>query len=175
MKLRYEATLDEIVDTHLRLQRRSKLARRWLWQATLVTGLAAAVLLYILAPAITGSKLSWAATGFVIGSGVFFLYYPFAVRRRTRRYIQEQVGNKDPVPFELELTPDGIWTKQQKVQLSFDWADVDEISDLPGLIEMYVPQGGIVVVRDRAFATPAERQRFLELARGYQQRAQASS
>ena len=40
---------------------------------------------------------------------------------------------------------------------------------------MYVPQGGIVVVRDWAFETPDERQRFLELARGYQQRAQAPS
>jgi hypothetical protein len=172
VKVQYQATQDDILDTHLRLQKRSKLISRWMLQGMLFTGLIVAVLFALLISGNAILKMRWAIAGFFMACAFYYVAYRGLIKGRMRKFLREQMGTDGPVPFEVELTPDGIWTKLHKVQLSFAWEDVSEISDLPDSIEMYVAEGGIVVVRDKAFSSTADRKRFLEIARSYQQQAQ---
>jgi hypothetical protein len=87
--------------------------------------------------------------------------------RRYLKYYQEHLGGDGPFVCEVVITPEGVTTTQFGAETRRQWSGVKEIVDSPGAVEFVFRVGGMLVVRDRAFATPQQRLEFLTAARTY--------
>jgi hypothetical protein len=62
------------------------------------------------------------------------------------------------------MTVDGLSGRSVHNEISFPWARLTRVTELPDAIEVWFDPG-LVVIRDRAFHTPEERQAFLAAVR----------
>jgi uncharacterized protein (DUF58 family) len=169
-RVSFEFTLDELVDSHLRLVRRTREGASWRWRESRNFVVAASIpLLCIVGYQFSVGQLSPAGlVALVIASIVlavilavpFLWYYDHIVRRRLRRYLVERSGGPGPYTCTVELRPEGVSVDQNNVRMNFPWADALSIEDSADGIEIRF-RGGQVLARSRGFASPEARGVFL--------------
>jgi hypothetical protein len=75
----------------------------------------------------------------------------------------------------MELTENGIWTRQLGTQIIFEWANVEDVVENEDDIEFVMRDGGGVIVRKRAFASTDEQRQFMEVTRSRLNASRTSS
>jgi hypothetical protein len=174
MRVSYGATLDEIVEVHLKLYKRTRSARR----DRVIASLLAALLVGVVVYSLLLSTLPWLLAGYIALAGAVLTFAQFGrdyqriIRKKTRKLVAEQLGGEAPVPVTVALLPEGLVVEQLGTQVRFGWERIDRVVDQPAGIELHAGRpGGLVMVRSRAFGSTAERAAFVRLARGYAGRA----
>jgi hypothetical protein len=81
------------------------------------------------------------------------------------RYYREQLGGDGPFVCEVELSPAGLITRQMGTETTLPWSHVASATEVSGGIEFIYRPMGALLVRERAFQTPEDREQFLALAR----------
>jgi hypothetical protein len=175
-RIHFDATLDELVDTNLRLRTRSRTVQgyrtRSVWVAggALCVALLAVVFIRTRDAAVDISVANWGVLiAVALGLGAVFgylygLYYDRAVRRQYRQVLAEQFGGASHFRCEIELRDEGVWVVQKGLEITFPWSNAAGVEDTGDAIELrFTP--GIVVARNRAFRDGVDRARFLERAR----------
>jgi hypothetical protein len=173
-RIQFDATIDEMVDTHVRMGRSTKTLRAvrtsYVWSSAAAAGIACAIIQVAMAHERTVTV--W-AVALVSGIALCVVYrcfvgfhYDWLVRRRYRRLLTERLGGAPGVHCEMELRPEGVWVAQDGVEITFHWDSATRVLDTGDAVEMGF-RGGIALARNRAFATPGDRQRFLGQARTY--------
>lgn len=170
-RIEYETTVDDALDVAWRLSSRTQAFQKQLRQNGVIVGIAAAggfVAAFVFAGATEPSALVVATVGGA-AFGVLFgwLYKRFLVketRKQHRKIIAEHFGGKSTLPCEVELRQDAVWSRVGAIEMLFPWSISTGVQDNPEDIELNFSQG-ICVVRNRRFASAAERQAFLEAAR----------
>lgn len=175
-RVEFDATLDDVVDTNMRVAGRTKVFRRQRALYQWITGgfLAAVLIGTALAPSLSSpSPLGRGIVALMIAVGLAFgglagygsrHYFDWRVRRHYRRMFQDVLHGASAMRFELELRQEGVWTRSRDVETSFPWSRLTRVADTPDAIELWFDPG-LVVVRNRAFATDGERREFLDAAR----------
>jgi YcxB-like protein len=167
MKVRFEFTLDDLVDVVERASGRSRVVRSIRWQGLVISVAMSGLVVYAMTSGPTDQRLTWGIGG-ALCAAVFFVLVDTRTRKtRLRRYFREQFGGAGPFTCEVELTPGGLVTNQAGTESRRTWSTVVGVEDTADGIEFVTRGAGTLIVRDRAFASPQERQRFLDLARGY--------
>ena len=165
MKVKFDFTLDDLVDAAERGTANSKVVRGWRWREMIVTAVLGGVIVYVLK---AGSHDTRAVSA-IIGALIAAAIYSFAATRsrkgRLRKFFRERFGGEGPYPFEIELTPAALVTTQAGTRSEHAWSTIVEVKDSPDSIDFDVRGAGIIVVRNRAFRSDDERREFLELAR----------
>ena len=131
------------------------------------TGLLAGIVVFALLPESFTVKLVVASLAAIGGAVLYPLLYQKTLRRRLRKYCLEQLGTEEPFPVEVELSPEGVCTRQKTAQIIFEWPNVEAIQETSDSIDILTRHGGIVVVRKRAFESPEAMRRFTEEAQHY--------
>ena len=90
--------------------------------------------------------------------------YDAGLYRRLRRAMTKMYGKSSTWICEIELRREGTWMRNLGVEVLFPWSDTIDIADVDGAIELRF-RGGVVVARDKAFATIDHRRTFIEAAR----------
>jgi hypothetical protein len=170
-RLTYDATIDDVIDVAWRLANRTHAFRKQVQTNVIVAGAAAGVVFFAVWIYNTGASplnLVLAAVAAVlfgiVFAAIFRGFFDTEFRKQQRKIITEQFGGKPAIQCELELRPDAIWTRQAGMEMLFPWALCTSVKNNPDDIEMnFTP--GICVVRNRHFASAADRQAFLETAR----------
>ena len=171
MRVEFEFTQADMIDASKRCLARSKVARSWrrndqIWVALLGWALVVAVF--------WNAPLKAAAFG-LLGSVIFALIYPAFYRRwfdkRMGKYFKEKLGDNTALTCEVELTPAGYSTKQMNVEATYKWESVEEIFATEDDISIFGRDGSGVIVRSRAFTSPAQQQEFFDLANSYREAA----
>jgi len=101
--------------------------------------------------------------GAVVGA-MSMVFHEQSLTKRTRTVVAEHFGTRSSIRCEIELRPTGLWVQQDQMQLLLDWETAKSVDDTPDGIELWF-RWGLVVARNRGFATPADRERFLAAAR----------
>jgi hypothetical protein len=100
----------------------------------------------------------------VLMATLFRRYFHKEIRKQQRKIVLEQFGGKASFPSELELRPDAVWVRQAGMEMVFPWTLCTSVKDNADDIELnFTP--GICVVRNRHFASAADREAFLDTAR----------
>jgi hypothetical protein len=175
MRVRFDFTLDDMVDLTERATARSGLIRSWRSQSTVVMCCIAAALAYMTVPAETGWRLFAAAAAIGITAALYPAGMASARKSRLRQFMRERFGGEGPYTCEIEISPDGLQVSQAGTRSTRDWRTIVSIEDVAAGIEFLSRPGGTLIVRNRAFASPADRAEFLRLARSYATGARTSA
>ncbi len=167
MKVRFDFTLDDLVDAAERGTANSKLVRGWRWRETIVAAALGGVIAYVLKSGSHDTKVVSAIIGALIAAAIYSLAATRSRKGRLRKLFQERFGGEGPYPFEIELTPAALVTTQAGTRTEHAWSGIVEVRDGPDAIDFVARGAGIIVVRNRAFRSDGERREFLELARKF--------
>jgi len=164
VKVKFDFTVDDLVDSSERAVARSGVARSWRWQGMLGSCALSAAVAYVLVPA----RPVFAA---VVGAAICAAIYPFSIgrsrKRRLQKYFREQFGGEGPFTCEVELTPTGLVTVQSGTRTVRDWSSIVEIQETADSVDFVSKGAGSLIVRNRAFRSAEEHHAFVKLARSY--------
>ena len=167
MKVQFDFTIDDMVDVSERATGRSALVRSWRWRSTFVACGLTALMVYLVTSGSEGLRLFTACIAIGLGLSIFPSSMERARKSRLRRFLRERLGGDGPFRCEVELKPDGVAVSQAGTQSLRQWSAIAAIEETADAIEI-IPRGaGTLVVRNRAFGSPAERAEFVRLARSY--------
>lgn len=164
----FEATLDDFVDVYMRQIRRMPAVRRQFMWAAVFGGAIGAMLammgldFLLRHPIGVETPIAFVVGG--VAGRMFAPLYEHHVAHRARQAIARQYAGRLPMRCEIELRPTCLMVRQDQVDLSLDWSTAKSVEDTPDGIELWF-RWGLVVARNRAFPTPAARDRFLTDAR----------
>jgi hypothetical protein len=165
MHVEFEFTQNDLIDASHRFLGRGRLATSGMWKTAIYCGITfgVAVFFFFRDPPVRGLIF-----GLVVAV-LMVLCYPLlhkkGINDRLHRIAQEKMAEPGPYICEVEIRPEGIWIRQMNRQVTYEWTIVDTIDDSGDAVNIFIRDGGGVIVRDRAFASKAEKSRFVELAR----------
>jgi hypothetical protein len=172
IRVEFDSTLEEVVDVHILLATNTETYRRQRQNSQILVGgcLAALLLVISLRSVVDPSGLLMAAilagcAGFAIVTGLLYgRWYDSYVRRHHRDMVRELLRNANQVHCMAEVREDALWTKVDDTEITFNWRRLKRLNETAGSIELWFDPG-IAVIRDRAFASPVDRQRFMDAIR----------
>ena len=172
--IEFDSTLDEIVDVNMRLvehtaaYRQQRTRFQWAVGVCVAGALVAIILVQTEMPSYAALAIaSSAALGGGVAVGFLYgRYHDRHVRHYYRRIAKEMYGGVEQVHWEFELRKDALWTKSAHAEVSFPWVRLTRVNDTQGSIELWFDPG-LAVVRDRAFPTEKDRERFLDAVKNY--------
>ena len=166
MKVSYEATINDLVDNDNRLLGHSVPMKIWKSLILLEVFLLAGVLIYFLCPGDRMWKLGAGAAGGACAACLSLLAYDRLSARRLRKALVSQFGPA-PVKVEVELTENALAVTYTGAIITYGWRNISSVLDTKDAVELLHRHQGITVVRNRAFAAPRDREKFITLARHF--------
>jgi hypothetical protein len=173
MRVQFSYSQEDVVDASVRFSARSKSLRALRHKRTAW----AALLSWLLVFAIFRFSLKAAISGLVAALLVVIIdpfTYNYQHRKNLRKLLKESYGEEDNFVCEVELLPEGLKTSGENSQCRTEWETIEEIVSTDDSVDIFGRKGGGVIVRNRAFSSAEERQRFIELAREYMNLAKAA-
>ncbi len=167
MRVQFEYTIDDMVDVQLRVLKRSRAARSWQWRDLGMTSLLTGAVLFAVIPKGFAGRAIMGGIGLLLGALLYPIMNERTVRRRLRKFCQEKAGSSKTLFCEVEVRDSGVHTRSNGTQIIYPWDKVTEIEETDESVDLYTEVGGLLVVRKRAFASPEEQQKFVELANRY--------
>ena len=132
-----------------------------------MTSLLTGAVLFAVIPEGIAGRLIMGGIGLALGALLYPLLNERTVKRRLRKFCEENAGSAKTFLCEVELNESGIHTKSNGTQIIYAWENVKEIQETGDSVDLYTEKGGLLVVRKRAFSSPEEHQQFVELANRY--------
>ena len=164
MHVEFEFTHDDFLDAQKRFIARWKILRSSQLKGTLSTAFWSGLLVFLFFYRTPGKGAVLALVAAVLGA----LFYKVSITRnfakRMRALSRETLGDASSFLCEVELRPEGVWVRQGNCQVLHEWPSVEEIEETSDSVDIFTKHRSGVVVRNRAFASPEERLRFIELA-----------
>lgn len=168
MKVRFEATFEELVDVNMRAWRASAAARS-LRRRDIAVFLLMMAAGAMVASLLAGAPMVGAIITALIAAAVLAPIYPriydWSLRRRLTRIVRESAGPGDSWPVDVELDDRGIHVSTRDGASLMPWTTVRAINDLPEGIEVRTGESGILMIRSRAFDSSDTRTAFIEETR----------
>ena len=169
MRVEFENTLDDLVDSSKRLLAHSR-DGYWKWQGAVYSSLVGGLLVFVVITYFYARPEIAAPIALVLAVLCAVLYpssYEKSVEKRLRKLHLEELNGANTVLCEVELTAEGVKVKQMNRQVLYEWPGVTEIQETADSIDIFTRDFAVVVVRNRAFKTVDDRSRFLEMAQRY--------
>ena len=167
MKVKFEFTIDDLVDSAGRAVSRSAAARGWRTQRLVLPCVLSAIVAYLVVPGSGERKLFAALIAAVICAAILPFSGGGTRKRRLERYFREQFGGHGPFTCEVELTPACLVSVQRGLRAERAWPTITQILVTDNSVDFITQGAGSLIVRNRAFASREERDAFVTLARSY--------
>jgi len=120
------------------------------------------------------SLLGMAFTAVVVGGasiGHYAYYYDARIKQRMLRELATEYGT-ETMRCQVELRRDGTWVRQINDENTYVWKDFLQLTDSDLGVELWF-RNGYLLIRPRAFPTPADRADFVSTARSLAREALA--
>ena len=169
MRVQFSYDREELVDATLRGLRRSKTFRSVGLQGMIFGTVFCLLGIYVVFIVLLQNPYLAVITAVVstlANVALFPTIHDNGARRRLRKFAKEQFGEQNSFTCEVELTPQEVRITQDRNQAVIEWKQLEEVVVTADSVDIFSKLGGIVV-RDRAFDSPAKKEAFIELARNY--------
>jgi hypothetical protein len=165
----FDATLDECVEVTIRGAGRSTAIQRARRNTMLASGATVTILLLAAARELWRTSDAIPVMGVVaplVGWLIAYLRglaFDRSAAKRIRAHLVEKLHGST-LRCEVELRSSGLWYRWDNVEHLHRWLDVTAVEDTAISVDIFA-KNFLLVVRNRAFFSPAERQDFLGHAR----------
>ena len=166
MEFEFEFSTADMAEVAGRTVNRSPLVHRWRLRNTAAIAVLAGLLAFAIVPGDMVIRIAAAAVT-ALGVLVVTMLSRPSGNARTEAFYRERLGGGGPFTCEVELTPDGVVSRQLGQELHHPWSHVASVSEVPGGIEFVCTPIGSLLVRARAFRDSRIRADFLSLARSH--------
>jgi hypothetical protein len=173
MRVAFKYSQEDLVDATVRFAARSETLRRarrrnLFWSAVLLVSVSLLV-----------RRVSFIAMVIAaVGALVVIIINPYLYDRRYRKTLtnlyKEKLGDQNEFTCEVELLPNGMKTSGEDCWATTEWNKIEEIVPTGDSVDIFGTHGGGCIVRNRAFNSAAERQRFIDLAQEYLNKSHGS-
>lgn len=167
MRVQFDYSEEEFVEGQLRFLSRSNVVRSWHWRGYFTAAIVWGLLGFAFFPWLGRGALGVVAILTVLGVVLYPTFYQAEVEKRVRKLCREKITQGCPLSCEVELSPIGVEIRQKGSQVTHEWEQVAEVKQTVDSVDIFTRMGGGVIVRQRAFASPAEQQQFVNLAHSY--------
>jgi hypothetical protein len=164
-RVEFEFTVDDMIDVNRRMLARSRTFLSWRHRNAFWTAVGAAVLTYAVSPDVSHRGLR-ALLAAAIAAVLMRILQPIFLRRKLTQFCREQFGSDGPFTCEVEIAPEGLRLKQLGADTLHEWGAITAIESTADALEFQMARG-LVVVRERAFPSAADKARFSETASAY--------
>jgi hypothetical protein len=173
-RVEFDATLDEIVDTNMRMvqptvtYRQTRRQYQWLFGVCVAGAFAVGILHGHEVPSYTTIAIT-SCTALLAGLAVGTLggrFHDWYARKQYVRVVREMYRGATVIHSEFELRDDALWCKSIHSEIAFPWSRLVRVQDSPGSIELWFSPG-LAVIRDRAFQAQDERRAFLDAVKSH--------
>jgi len=164
MIVRFDTTIDDVVDVSMRSWANSKTMRLWRWQGAAVTGLMFAVPAYFLLGETARARLVITCAAALIGIAFYLWTYRENFRKRTQKLCREQIGTEAPFTVTVELLDEGISFSQMGARVIYEWSRIDRVEESADALYFFSRENMCSAVRKRGFESIAIKDEFLKLA-----------
>jgi hypothetical protein len=164
----YDATLDELADVQMRVVKSTATYRRQRRESQWAIGVIVCGVLAVLLEGQVPIALV-VMSSVACGGAAAYLYGKLHERyilRHYRRMVRELYRGVSSIRCAVDLREKVVWTKTGGTEVSFPWSGRTAVKNNADSIEMWFDPG-LVVVRNRAFRTEAERAAFLHTVRNF--------
>src|ERR1044072_6717467 len=144
MRIQFQATVEDFVDVRERSIARSRLARSWHREGSIVTALASGLLTGIVVFIFTyviwplAAALIGAIGAGVISAAIAGNPHRERVRQRMYSYYREMFGERQSLPCEVELGEAGLLFRQLGTQILYEWPNVEEMRETADGVGVYL-------------------------------------
>lgn len=163
MKISYESSLEEAVNSHIRLWELSKTARQWKRQ-----GLILIPFLFLLVNWFLYDSFVEKTVFTILGCAVFIPLYLFFHRRillkRIRKMLVEYLGSDQPVSCQYEFNDEGLVFRRQGTEVKFEWSAIQSVNLVESGIEILVKNNGGIAILPRRIFSEEEMQVWYDFA-----------
>ena len=166
MKVQFNYTLEDLVDSTRRFTERSKVARSWYWQNLIGAAIFSGVVVFAVCYRMPLVGLVMGTVTAVFGALYYAGTYQGRFEARMRRFFREKLGDENDFACEVELLPAALMVRDKTTQTTYEWKKVREILVNDESVDIFTRSGG-VIVRNRAFKSPDEKKQFVALAQSY--------
>jgi hypothetical protein len=156
MRIQYESTIEEAVESSFRLADMAGMVRKGMWRAALNGPLFVLGFICLL-PLDYWHRVAAGA----VAAMILIPYHLFTYERRLRKGIRQTVVKERPrdwpIPSEYEMDEEGITFRREGMTLAFTWACVTQFNETRDAIEIVTRPRGLMRIPRRIFAnTPEE-------------------
>lgn len=160
MKLTYDSTLDDVVETAFRLYQRGRTYRTNRWLGAAICAVAFAVLAFlgfhsaqnVNLPALILVAAAWGAALYLFGC-------KHSVRRRIQKYVTSEMPGPWPRPAVCEITDDTLTGTASGV--TFLLADLTAVTGDTRYLQLTFGSKGICLIPLRAFEDTSHKTNFI--------------
>lgn len=162
MYVEFEFSQEDVLDTNRRLFVDRDLDSEMLKNSVTNGLVTAAIIVLVFWRTAWGLLLGLIAGAMV---GVFIqIWQKFAVVRRLNRLGREIMDGAELQLCQVEIRSEGVWSRAFQRQIVFEWAVIQRIDDESDAVVISAGRSlGGLVVRNRAFSSGTDRERFLKL------------
>ena len=164
MYLEFEFSQEDVLDTSRRLFVDRRLDSEMLKNSVSYGSVTAAIVILVYWQTAWGLWIGLAAGAII--AVVIQMWQKHVISRRFNELGSEMMNGAERQLCQVEVKSEGVWSRAFQRQIVFEWDAIQRIDDDPDAVVISAGRSlGGLVVRNRAFATPADRERFLELLR----------
>ena len=168
IRIQFEVTLDDVADYDTRMTMRTKWYRRLRFRSLIFVGAVAGFVGVSVAAAllrrVAGVELLVGAAFGAFALSLCGRLYDRGVIRRSRALMAERFGTLKPTQCAIELRPACLWHWQDGKEAEFEWSAIKAVHDRPYGVELWLDHAPLLATNN-AFATPSDRERFINRAR----------
>ncbi|HSH94650.1 MAG TPA: hypothetical protein VK968_10940 [Roseimicrobium sp.] len=167
MKLSYDSTLDDVVETATRSFLRSAAYKTNRWRGALLCAMVFGVLGFLGFHSAQNINLPVVCiVAAVWGAGLYLFGYRHGVRRRIAKYVATEMQGPWPRTTELEITGEKLISTTAGATTTYSLADLTSVSEDPCFIELSFTTKGLCLISLRAFDSTDEKTAFLNALPG---------
>jgi hypothetical protein len=163
MRVQFTHSREDIVDASMRFYARSNVVSAMRRNHAVSVALVAGFIVFVLF-GFSGKGLIGGMIVAVVCIIVDPWYYRYEQRKSIRKLLRERYGDEHEFVCTVEVLPEGLKTSTVNIESVVPWETLEEIVTTRDSVDIFSRRGG-VIVRNRAFSSTEERQRFVELVR----------